>query len=174
MAENMENSTALEVIDGGAGAVLEIQVDDGIRMVPIKNMQGEEIGVFFFRPTDLGIIDRYNRMIDKFDKITEPLENVSISSDGTAGEMASEEEIRALHEAEERLYDVLNEMFDGNMAEAFFGKMHPFSPVNGNFYCENAIEAVGAFISAQFETETKKMNKRVNKYTKGYKPGKRR
>lgn len=153
---------------------LEIKIDDGSRRVPIKNVQGEEIGVFYFRPTDIGIIDRYNRMIDKFDKITEPLESVSISADGTPDELASDEEITALHEAESRLYDVLNEMFGGNMAEAFFGKMHPFSPVDGNFYCENAIEAVGAFITAQFDAETKKIDKRVGKYTKGYKPGKKR
>ena len=87
-------------------------------------------------------------------------------------DLANSEEVQALHEAEKRLYAVLNEMFGGNMAEAFFGKMHPFSPVNGNFYCENAIEAVGAFISKQFEVETDKMNKKVAKYTKGYKPGK--
>ncbi|MCC8043919.1 MAG: hypothetical protein LIP12_00265 [Clostridiales bacterium] len=153
---------------------LEIQVDDGIRKVPIKNMEGEEIGVFYFRPTDVGIIDRYNRMIDKFDTITEPLEGVSIASDGTADELATDEEIKALHESEKRLYDVLNEMFGGNMAEAFFGKMNPFSPVNGNFYCENAIEAVGKFISAQFDAETKRMSKKVNKYTQDYKKGRRK
>lgn len=155
-------------------AVLGIKVDDGSQRVPIRNTHGEEIGVFYFRPTDIGIIDRYNRMIDKFDKITEPLENISISADGTPDELATSEEVKALHEAEGRLYDVLNEMFGGNMAEAFFGKMHPFSPVNGNFYCENAIEAVGAFIAEQFDAETKKMDKRVGKYTKGYTPGKRK
>lgn len=151
---------------------MNITVDDGSVRVPINNLAGEEIGVFYFRPTDLGIIDRYNSMIGKFDEITAPLENVSISPDGTAEDMADSEAVQALHEAEKRLYDVLNVMFGGNMAEAFFGKMHPFSPVNGNFYCENAIEAVGAFISKQFEVETDKMNKRVAKYTKNYKPGK--
>ena len=160
MAENITNMS------------MNITVDDGSVRVPINNVMGEEIGVFYFRPTDIGIIDRYNSMIGKFDEITAPLENVSISADGTAEDLANSEEVQALHEAEKRLYAVLNEMFGGNMAEAFFGKMHPFSPVNGNFYCENAIEAVGAFISKQFEVATDKMNKKVAKYTKGYKPGK--
>ena len=151
---------------------MNITVDDGSVRVPINNTFGDEIGVFYFRPTDIGIIDRYNRMIGKFDEITKPLEDVSITENGEADEMASPEEIAALHEAESRLYAALDEMFGGNMAEAFFGKMHPFSPVNGSFYCENAIEAVGRFISKQFETETDKMNKKVAKYTKGYKPGK--
>ena len=39
---------------------LELVVDDGIRSVPIKNKAGEEIGVLSFRPTDVGIIHRFN------------------------------------------------------------------------------------------------------------------
>ena len=152
---------------------MNITVDDGSVRIPINNTFGEEIGVFYFRPTDIGIIDRYNSMIGRFDEITAPLENVTITETGEPDALATSEEVQALHEAESRLYAVLNEMFGGNMAEAFFGKMHPFSPVNGNFYCENAIEAVGDFISMQFEMETDKMNKKVAKYTKGYKkPGK--
>lgn len=166
----MAEITALKTND----AALEIRIDDGSRRVPIRNMQGEEIGVFYFHPTDIGIIDRYNNMVDKLDKVTEPLENISISADGTADDLADSKDVEALHEAESRLYEALNEMFGGNMAEAFFGKMHPFSPVEGSFYCEKAIEAVGAFIAAQFDTETRKMDKRVNKYTKDYKPGKRK
>lgn len=151
---------------------MEIKVDDGSVRVPIRNTYGEEIGEFRFRPTDIGIIERYNNMIGKFDEITKPLENLSISADGTIAPddgTINADEVAALREAEKRLYDVLDEMFGGNMAEAFFGKMHPFSPVNGAFYCESAIEAVGAFIASQFDTETEKMKKNVRKYTNGYK-----
>lgn len=150
----------------------EIVIDDGSVRVPIKNRQGEELGVFFFRPTDMGMIDRYNQLAGDFEKITAPLENLDINSDGTAdGDEAS---MAALREAEQRLYDACNQLFGGNMAEAFFGKMHPFSPVNGRFYCENALEAVGAYISRQFAREVKKVNSRVDKYTHGYKTGKHR
>ena len=58
------------------------------------------------------------------------------------------------------------------MSEAFFGKMHPFSPVNGRFYCENALDAVGKYISSQFDREVTKINNRVNRYTHGYRTGK--
>ena len=147
-----------------------ITVDDGSQRVPIRNMHGDEIGVFYFHPTDIGIVDRYNRMAAEFDKITEPLENVNLKADGTADD-ADEASMTALKEAEKRLFEMCDYMFGGNMSEAFFGKMHPFSPVNGAFYCETAIESVGKYISQQFEIETKKINKRMNKYTAGYKPG---
>lgn len=145
-----------------------IKIDDGSVRVPITNTFGEEIGVFWFRPTDLGIVDRFNELSATFDKIVEPLENVDIRADGTAEDAGA----AALKEAEKRLYDACDKLFGGNMSEAFFGKMHPFSPIHGRFYCENALEAVGSFISHQFDREVKKVNARVNRYTHGYRTGK--
>lgn len=148
-----------------------ITVDDGSVEVPIRNKQQEVIGVFIFRPTDMGIIERYNKVIGDFDEITAPLESVNIKADGTVDEK-DEAEMKAMKEAEQRLYDACNYLFGGNFAEAFFGKMHPFSPVNGRFYCENALSAVGRYISHQFDREVKKVNSRVERYTHGYRTGK--
>ena len=148
-----------------------IVVDDGSVRESIRNKHGEEIGVFYFRPTDVGMIDRYNKMAADFDKITAPLENVNINPDGSVDEK-NEAEIAAMEEAVKRLYDACNYLFDGNFSEAFFGKMHPFSPVNGRFYCENALDAVGKYISRQFDREVTKVNNRVNRYTHGYRTGK--
>lgn len=148
-----------------------IVVDDGSVKESILNKQGEEIGVFYFRPTDVGMIDRYNKMASDFDKITAPLEHVNINPDGTVDEK-NEAEAAAMKEAVDRLYEACNYLFDGNFSEAFFGKMHPFSPVNGRFYCENALDAVGKYISRQFDREVIKVNNRVNRYTHGYKTGK--
>jgi hypothetical protein len=143
-----------------------ITVDDGSRRVPILNMDGEEIGAFRFHPTDIGIIDRYNRMAEQFDAITEPLEGLNLAEDGSA-DLASPEVVKALGEAQGRLYEAVNKLFasDG-AAEAFFGTMHPFSPVNGEFYATQVLQKVGAFIGAQFDTETKAMSKKARKYLK--------
>lgn len=148
-----------------------IAVDDGSVEVPIQNKRGDVIGTFVFNPTDIGIIERYNKVIGDFDKITEPLESINVNPDGTADEK-NDAEMAALKEAETRLYDACNYLFGGNFAEAFFGKMHPFSPINGRFYCENALNAVGKFISAQFEREVKQVNTRVERYVHGYRTGK--
>lgn len=146
---------------------LTISVDDGSVKVPITNTYGDEVGVFYFRPTDIGIIERFRDMEADFDKIVEPLENVSIKQDGTADEN-NEADVEALKQAEERLFAACDKLFGGNFAEAFFGKMHPFSPVKGSFYCENALNAVGAFLAQQFDAEFKKINTRVSQYTHGY------
>lgn len=148
-------------------SVNEIIIDDGSVKVSIRNKQGEEIGVFFFRPTDMGIIDRFNDIAEDFDRITEPLESVNLNSDGTVDEK-NDAEFAALKDAEGRLYAACDKLFGGNMSEAFFGKMHPFSPINGHFYCETALAAVGNYISRQFSKEVKKVNSRVERYTHGY------
>lgn len=140
--------------------VMQIVIDDGTRRVPITNIHGDEVGVFYFKPTDIGIIERYNRMAETFDAITEPLE--ALKDDDSDSE---EVQLAVLKEAENRLTAAVNELFGGDAASAFFGKMNPFSPVDGMFYCENVLQAVGKFISAQFDTETKKMSARVEKYT---------
>lgn len=148
---------------------LNIVVDDGSERVPIKNKFGDEIGEFYFRPTDVGIIDRFNKMASEFDKITEPLESVNINPDGTAdGDSNDDAALTAFAEAEKRLYEACDYMFGGNLSEAFFGKMHPFSPVKGRFYCEQVLETVGQFITQQFARETQRINSRVHKYTHGY------
>ncbi len=153
---------------------LGITVDDGMQAVPITNKLGREVGTFYFRPTDIGIIDRYNEVISKVPDIFKPLEDINISPDGTAD---TDAEMAVLKEAEEKLFELCDYLFGGNLSEAFFGSMHPFSPLaDGVFYCENALDGVGNFVSAQFQRSVKGVEKRINGYTKGYasKPGKHR
>ena len=146
---------------------LSIVVDDGIVPVPIFNKSGQQIGTFMFNPTDFNIITRYNEFVDGFDAIVEPLANLDINQDGTASE-SDTAAMAALNDATQRLYAACDKLFGGNYSEAFFGTVNPFSPVNGHFYCENALESIGTFIAKQFEKETKKINSRVEKYTHGY------
>ena len=146
--------------------VFAITVDDGARRVPILNMDGEEIGSFRFHPTDIGIIERYNRRAEQFDAISEPLEGLSVPEGGEM-DLTDPKLVAALTEAESRLNAAVNKLFGSDgAAEAFFGRMHPFSPVNGEFYATQVLQKVGAFIGAQFDTETRAMSKKAKKYLK--------
>ena len=142
---------------------MNIVVDDGSRRVPIMNTQGEEIGVFTFRPTDVGIIKRYNEMVNGFDSIVEPLEGLY----GAGDDIADPKYVEALNAAEGRLYEAVNTLFDrDDAADAFFGKMNPFSPVEGEFYCARVLTAVGQYINGAFDTETAKFSANAKKYAK--------
>lgn len=148
--------------------VEELVIDDGSIMVPIKNTLGELVGEFKFRPTDIGIINRYNEISEKLPEIVKPLEEANIEPNG---EGSDEDSMKIINEVEKELFELVDYLFGGNAAEAFFGKMHAFSPVDGKFYCENVLNAVGAFISKKFEAEAKKVSAHVEKYTHGYRTG---
>ena len=145
---------------------MNIVVDDGSRRVPILNMNGEEIGAFTFHPTDLGIIKRYNELVNDFDRVVEPLEAVT-AGDDAAADVSDPKYAEAMREAEGRLYEAVDRLLGGSgAAEAFFGKMSPFSPVNGEFYCAGVLNAVGEYIGAQFEAETARFGEKAKKYAK--------
>jgi hypothetical protein len=142
---------------------MNIVVDDGSRRVPIINTHGEEIGAFTFRPTDVGIIKRYNEMVTGFDSIVEPLEGLY----GAGDDITDPKYTEALNAAEGRLYAAVNTLFaSDDAAGAFFGKMNPFSPVDGEFYCAKVLNGVGDYISAAFDTETAKFSANAKKYAK--------
>ena len=140
-----------------------IVVDDGSRRVPIQNTRGEEIGVFTFRPTDIGIIQRFNDMVSGFDKIIEPLEVINELGDDES--ITDAKYVDAIHAAETLLYEAVDKLFGSDgAAQAFFGCMNPFSPVDGEFYCTNVLNAVGAYIDAAFDSETEKFSEKAKKY----------
>lgn len=163
----MEENKDLQVIEDKTTQDNKIQivVDDGKIEVPICNTLGEQIGSFRFRPTDFNIVKRYNEVSEKFATVVEPLTNANIDPNG---EGADEESMKILDEAEKRLFELIDYLFDGNASEAFFAKINAFSPVQGKFFCEHALNAVGGFISKQFDSEIKAINARVKKYTHGY------
>ena len=148
-----------------------IVIDDGRIDVPIRNQFGETIGIFRFNPTDVNIVNRYNEAAEKFEEIAKPLVNIDIS--GT-GEGDTPQAVDALNDAEDRLTDLLDYVLGGNSREAFFSKIHAFTPTGGHFFCELVFNAVGSYIEKAFESETKKISVRMKQHMQGYKPGSRR
>ena len=139
---------------------LSITVDDGLRMIPVNNKHGQQIGVFAFRPTDFDIITRFNDLTRRWgDEVAKPLEALGDSPD-----MDDPKVTAALQKAKENLFKLCDYAFGGNMSEAFFGSMNPLSPVDGGLYCENALNAVIGFLEKQFNREMTKISGRVKKY----------
>ena len=156
-----EDAEAPETVSEESGLSLGITVDDGLRMIPVNNKMGQQIGVFAFRPTDFDMISRFNELTRRWDdEVAKPLSVLGDAPDVTDPEVEA-----ALQKAKERLFALCDYAFGGNMSEAFFGSMNPFSPVDGGLYCENALNAVSEFLTKQFNRETAKISGRVKKYT---------
>lgn len=169
----MEDNIKSNVVDFTAddkkieNPVYEIVVDDGSVIVPIRNKLGQLVGEFSFAPTDTGIADRYDEVVGKIDHIIQPLEHTNINPDGTT-DSNDVQAVAAMKEATKRLYESCDYLFGGNMSEAFFKKVKPFSLVKGRFYFENVLRVVGQFISDQTDRELQQINKRLDRYTQGY------
>lgn len=150
----------------------EIIIDDGSIEIPIRNRYGTELGKFYFIPTDLDIINRYNHFVEHFDEIIEPITHVDIDSDG-ATEEADEAATNILNTATERLGAAIDKLFNAEGASSvLFARCNPFTPVGGVFFVEHAIEGIGKCIEAYFDEELKASQKRIEKYTHGVRTGK--
>lgn len=137
---------------------LSLVVDDRKISVPVVNKMGEQIGVFSFDPTDVNMVTRYDEVSDRFAQAIQ-----EIPTDGG---------MDALNAAGEKIIEFLDYVTGGNSREAFFSKIHPLSPQNGRFYCEQVFEVIGAFIRQSFEAEGAKIGKRVSEHTHRYRTGK--
>lgn len=137
---------------------LSLVVDDRKISVPVVNRLGEQIGVFAFDPTDVNMVKRYDEVSDKFAQALQGIEQGG--------------GLDALNAAGDEIISFLDYVTGGNSREAFFQKVHPLSPQNGKFYCEQVFEVIGAFIRQSFEAEGAKIGKRVSEHTHGYRTGK--
>ena len=138
--------------------VMQLTVDDGSRRYEIKNTFGDVVGEFTLTPTDLGIYERYARMQEEIEAIVKPIEEMGEDADMMKFADATEA-------TKERLYAAINRMFGGEVAGKLFGRLHPFTPVDGRFYFDRVLEVVGAQINEVFESEAAKFGAHVEKYT---------
>lgn len=150
-----------------------LSIDDGLERIVITNKFGTELGVFFFRPTDTGIIDRYNEALVMLEKAVAPLQTnelpVTAEDDNDAAAAAI---LAALNAAKVELYKAFDYLFDANVSEAFFSRVNPFTITGGRFFCELVLEAIGSYIAERIGVEVKKLNQRTARYTHGYRTGK--
>jgi hypothetical protein len=146
-----------------------IVIDDGAVKVAIQNQFGERIGTFRFYPTDVNIVNRYNKVSDQFETILAPLINANISPEGE-GEDASSVEI--LNEAGDKMISLMDYVLNANSREAFFSKTHIFTPMGGMFFCEKVYDAIGKYISKRFDAEVNRVNVRMKQHMHGYRTGK--
>ena len=150
-----------------------IAVDTGYEEIEIKDLRGNVIGRMYIQPADFDIINRYDDMIEHFADIIEPLNQVK-RTEGMSDDDYFDVQWEAMEEARQRLYAAFDKAFGGNFSQAFFGQVHPFSPVKGRFYCERVLEAAGKYLAARFQRETKKLSTKTEQYIHGYRSGKHR
>lgn len=141
--------------------VIQKTIDDGIKEIQLNNRYGQQICKIHFRPADYSILDRYNEFVEDFQTIVKPLENLDIKANGDA---TFEDQWAEIKKVENEIIDRFNKLFDMEDANEIFAKRHAFSSINGTFFCEIVLNALGDIISEEITKEMKKSQKKIEKY----------
>ena len=135
-------------------AVKDLLIDSGIVTYNIKDRDGREFGTFEFNPSDTDIVKRY-------DKVVERLERLEIPND--------EDVNNPFEEINKVIYEEIDYLLNGNVSEAFFSIMGPFSPLaSGQFFVESVLDAIGQAIQNETGERVKKIAGKIKKHTSKY------
>ena len=135
----------------------DIVINDGSRVYNIKNQRGEILDTFTFTPADVGLVGRYEQAAKMFEELQAQLE----SKEGSDKDK--------IVEAERKMKEAVDFMFNTNVSGKFFNTTGPFAILsNGEFYVANIIDAIRAVIEKETGTRLQRAESRVSKYTKKY------
>lgn len=149
---------------------ITLGIDDGEEEVSIVNKNGKEIGVFRFSPADMSVLTRYDKAVEMIEAAMLPLQEMQLATE-QADQLEEDTQnafLAALKKAEADICAAFDYLFGGDVSGAFFSTRSPFTLVNGFFYCENVINALGGFISERMGAETRRMNSRVERFTRDF------
>lgn len=130
------------------------------------DVQGKPLFTVWVNPSDLGIIQRAQDLIDF-------LSNLDLSVKDSTGnvekEPTLEETARVLNENTKVLAEKLDGLFNADISAAIFSVMSPFTPLaSGKMYIEEIAEKLVDAVAAETNTRFKKVQSRQNKYTAKY------
>ena len=70
---------------------------------------------------------------------------------------------------DEKTYELIDGIFNADVASNFFQIMGPFSPLaNGEFFVASVIGAIGQALESELGERVKKVNSKINKHTSKY------
>ena len=136
-------------------------LDDGTKEITFNNQFGEEICKIHIRSGDISIIDRYQKLVDDFDDIVAPLSGVKLRNDGTS---TFEDEWKVIKEVEQKIIERINAVFDTKDAGNLFTQRNAFSTINGEFYVEKVLVALGNVVSEEIKHESELAQARMGKW----------
>ena len=139
--------------------VTQIVIDDGCKTYEIRNKEGDVLGSFRMNPSDTGILERYNGMVER---LTKSIEAVDMASDDT------QKVVEAITTASKEVKEAFSDLL-GHGVDTFWNICAPFTPMsNGALFLEVVLEAVGSIIEKETNARVKKIQKHMEKYTSQY------
>ena len=137
----------------------QIRISDGTKSYQLVNQDGNEIGVFRFNPSDLGIVERYNEVVESLSEIFKELGQASKEEDGAEP---------ALKKASAELKAKMDILF-GCDTSPLWAVCSPLTPLeDGQLYIESVLAGISVVVEAETRQRLKKVQRHIDKYTKDY------
>lgn len=139
---------------------------------------GDTSKIIEFDPSDIGVANRLSKSMSRFKALDTQWQQLNESatkvSEGNTDDLdATIDDTKDFSEKfdklENEIKDIINYVFDGDVADKLLGNSSAFSPVNGFFKYEHIITAVLNCYEQNIKDESPKFNSRkVNTYTHKY------
>jgi hypothetical protein len=138
-------------------------IDEGYKEYTIN---GDPNRVIRFNPNDYSLVERINEVYKRQESAEELKSLVKVNLDGSPANDLPEcaEAIRKVNKFIKE--DIINYLFNADVADVVFGKQSPLSMVKGKPFYERFLEVVIPEIKEEIEAEQKAAQKRIQKYTK--------
>lgn len=135
-----------------------INVSTGLKTYDIADMDGNILCSFSFNPADVDIVERYDKAMADFESKIKDIKNSE-----------TESFIDQSKKMKKLAYDMVDEIFNADIASKFFSIMSPLTPMeDGTLFLEDVITKIGKVIEKEVGARVKKADLKISKHTAKY------
>lgn len=136
-----------------AAESIKVKVNTGAVNVIMRDEFDEEIGSFKFIPSDLNIVDRYEKSIAEFESIV----------------IDEKSELSTFREVTDKIKEIFDYLLNYNVSSTLFEVCNPLTPIgNGDFYFEACLETIANIVEETTNKRLEKKKARIQKATSKY------
>lgn len=135
-----------------------INVSTGLKTYDIADMDGNILCSFSFNPADVDIVERYDKAMAEFESKIKDIKNSE-----------TESFVDQSKKMKKLAYDMVDEIFNADIASKFFSIMSPLTPMeDGTLFLEDVIVKIGKVIKKEVGARVKKADLKISKHTAKY------
>ena len=133
----------------------KITFNTGAKTYEIVDQDGNDLGVFRFVPTDVGILTIYKETAAFFASVGDKMKGEDLED--------------ILPDLEREAGEKIDFLFGAPVSENFFKITHPFTILeDGQTFVEQIITVIGGIIEKELSEREKKQQTQIDKYTAKY------
>ena len=146
---------------------MNLNFDEGLKEFEIN---GDPNRVIRFNPNDLAFAERYENAREKALELAKKYEgdmkrNKVLANKNPNNDVSG----NILKDSNKEVRDLINSVFDDDVADIIFGRTHPLTVANGNFLVLNFLNALNSLITESMNESLSDIEKsKIEDYKKQY------